>query len=169
MSSQCRTYDEKSGQCLSCFTGYHLKEGSCIVSQNYATPADPGCKVWENGACKQCSKGWAFNLNSVCTVVSDSCKTSEGLTCTSCYIGYSLVNDSCVFNPLNSALPPDVGCSSWNWDNQTCVSCSPYWFFKEGQCTPVSTLCKTYDLSTGACLSCFLGYSLADGGCVVSN
>jgi proprotein convertase subtilisin/kexin type 5 len=91
------------------------------------------------------------------------------LNCTSCFNGYVLASGSCIFSPLNSALPPDAGCALWNWSNQTCVACSHFWFFKNGVCTPVSDLCKTYDNVIGVCLTCYLGYDLVNGNCVIST
>lgn len=33
----------------------------------------------------------------------------------------------------------------------------------------VSNLCNTYDVNTGACLTCYGGYELASGACVARN
>lgn len=170
VSSLCQTHDSASGACLSCYQGYDLVNGSCVFSpSNNAAPADLGCKTWVNGVCKECSAYFAFNSNGVCTAVSDQCKTYSGLSCTSCYNGYVLVNGSCIFSPLNSLHPTDAGCSLWDWNSQTCLTCSNYWFFSNGVCAPVSSLCKTYDNKNGACLTCYLGYDLADGSCVLSD
>jgi hypothetical protein len=170
VSPHCQTFDIATGVCLSCFGGYDLVNGACVFSpSNNAAPADAGCKTWLNGACKECSNYFAFNANGVCTAVSDQCKTYEGLSCTSCFNGFTLVNGSCIFSPFNPTAPTDAGCSVWDWNKQICLSCSPYWYFVNGVCTPVSDLCRTYDAKTGACLTCYLGYDLTNGSCVLST
>ena len=42
------------------------------------------------------------------------------------------------------------------------------YFVKEGECKPVDVMCKTYDFMTGDCTSCYLGYALAGGKCLIS-
>lgn len=104
----------------------------------------------------------------VCLPVNNSCHTYDSTNgnCLSCFKGYSLVNSTCV----RAADKPvtDAGCAKWVWDNDTCLECSPYWYFKGGICTQVSPYCKTYDPATGACLSCYSGYSLLNGACELS-
>lgn len=170
VSTQCQDYNSSTGACVSCYLGYDLVNGSCVFSpSNNAQPTDLGCKTWANGTCKECSAFFAFNSNGVCTAVSDQCKTYSGLSCTSCYNGYSLVNGSCIFAPFNTH-PSDAGCSLWDWNNQVCLKCANYWYFSSsGVCTLVSTLCKTYDNSNGNCLSCYIGYDLSNGSCILSS
>lgn len=111
--------------------------------------------------CKACSKNWAFDANGVCQQVSPFCKTSEGLQCTSCFNGYTLNNGVCDLAPLIDVTTTDAGCGDWDWANQVCKSCSAFWYFNSnGQCTPVDTLCKTFDPANGNCLTCYKGYSL---------
>ena len=120
--------------------------------------------------CLQCSNGWTFNSNKVCTPVSDQCKAwdSKGL-CTSCFKGYDLRNGNCVFSSFNNAKPSDSGCGKWDWDNQVCLECSKGWVFNANKvCTPVSDQCKTWD-SAGLCTSCFSGYIISDNKCVPNN
>ena len=38
-----------------------------------------------------------------------------------------------------------------------------------GLCSPVSSQCNTFDATTGACLTCYPGYSIQDEGCVVAR
>jgi hypothetical protein len=144
--------------------------GNCVYSpSNTAAPTDPGCNTWVNGVCTQCSYLWTFNSNNVCIPVSDQCKTNNGALCTSCFNGYVLVNGTCQLSPLNTAIPTDAGCHTWDWANQVCQQCSPYWYFNNGVCVPVSDLCKTYNNTSGDCLSCFKGYGLVNGSCVTQQ
>jgi proprotein convertase subtilisin/kexin type 5 len=172
VSDQCKTYDAASGDCLSCYNGYDLVNGSCLYSEsNNAKPTDGGCAAWDwaNAKCKSCSTNWVFDSNGLCITVSDQCRTANtnGL-CDSCYRGYDLVNGSCVFSSSNSAPLADAGCKVWNWTANSCEVCSSSWYFVNGVCAQISNLCKSSD-SNGLCLSCYLGYDLVNGTCLVSS
>jgi len=45
------------------------------------------------------------------------------------------------------------------------LTCSNWFFFNNGVCSAVSDLCKEYDSATGACTSCFQGFTLNQGAC----
>jgi hypothetical protein len=172
VSSNCNTWDAKTGNCLTCFGGYDLSTGSCIFSaSNNAKPSDLGCSKWDwkNQVCISCSGNWAFNSNRICVPVSDLCKTSnENGVCTSCYSGYDLTNGACLVSASNTARPSDLGCALWDWKHNICKSCSSNWVFNSDKiCNPVNTLCKTFD-SVGACTSCYQGYDLGNGVCTFS-
>lgn len=48
VSTNCATWDEFDGFCLTCFNGYDLIKGECAYSaSNNAHPADLGCKRWD--------------------------------------------------------------------------------------------------------------------------
>lgn len=171
----CHTFDAANGFCLSCYRGYDLTEHkndngdvigvTCEYSaSNTAAPADKGCRRWNSSGCIECSQNWAFDENGVCQQVSDSCKTHDGFACTSCYHGFVLNEGACELNPLNSIAPSDAGCKDWDWFNQVCKACAPYWFMSNGICIPVSPYCKTYD-EAGLCTSCFKGYHVVEGVC----
>ena len=83
--------------------------------------------------------------------------------CTSCYKGYNLEGGLCVRAP--DAGPSDLGCKTWDWDNQVCLECSTRWVMDNGVCVPVSDDCAEHDES-GACIACYKGYGLEDGVCV---
>ena len=40
---------------------------------------------------------------------------------------------------------------------------------ENGACKAVSDQCKTWNVSTGACLSCYDGWTLSNGACVVGE
>lgn len=167
VSNQCKTFD-LSGKCLSCYAGYNLVGGQCVLAP-VQNPTDPGCGTWDwkNLKCIQCSNNWIFNNNGVCVPVSDQCNTYDlSGKCLSCYVGYNLVGGKCVLAPIQG--PSDLGCATWDWKGQKCLVCSKNFVFNNnGVCTPVSSQCNTFDLS-GKCLSCFVGYNLVGGQCVLA-
>jgi hypothetical protein len=102
-----------------------LNNGQCVYSaSNTAKPADLGCKTWDwtNQKCLACSNNWVFNSKGVCVPVSDMCQSHDASgACTACYKGYDLVNGTCVFSASNNAHPADLGCKTWDWNNQVCL------------------------------------------------
>ena len=121
VSDQCKSHDT-NGLCTSCFAGYDLVDGTCVFGAiNTAKPSDSGCGKWDwnNQVCLECSSGWVFNADGVCVTVSDQCASHDASgACLSCFKGYDLVNGVCEFSSFNNAKPSDLGCSSWDWDNQ---------------------------------------------------
>jgi len=162
-----------NGDCLTCYQGYNLEGGKCIIQDlTLVLPADKGCSDWNWNAqlCLTCSNKWFMNADGVCVPVSDLCKTSDpnGL-CLSCFVGYDLVNGVCEFSSFNNAKPSDLGCSKWDWANQVCLECSKDWTFNaEGACVPVSDQCKSHN-TNGLCTSCYSGYDLIDGTCIFAS
>jgi len=60
-------------------------------------------------------------------------------------------------------------CSAWDSNNR-CTNCSKGSFLNRNNiCTLVDPLCLTHNPQNGDCLSCFIGYTLNAGRCVVSN
>jgi hypothetical protein len=172
VSDLCKTSDSK-GNCLSCYVGYDLTNGSCLYSpSNNAKPIDGGCAIWDwiNALCLQCSTNWVFSVNSICIPVNDQCRTSDKTgSCTGCYKGYDLLNKTCVYSPSNNEPLTDTGCKVWDWTTNSCSACSSGWYFAKGVCTQVSSFCQTYDHISGQCLSCYGGYDLVNGTCVYSS
>ena len=169
VSDQCNTYDLK-GACVSCYKGYLLFAGKCVLSPSQPV-LDNGCGLWDwsNQKCLQCSNNWVFNSNGVCIPVSDQCSTFDLKgNCFTCYVGYNLVNGTCVLAPnVQSSSSFDLGCSTWDWKNQKCLKCSNRWVFNtNGFCVPVSDQCNTFD-SRGNCITCYNGYNLVSGNCVL--
>ena len=125
VNDQCSTFDENTGDCLSCYLGYNLEGGKCIIQDlTLVVPADKGCSDWNwaNQICLTCSNHWFMNADGVCVPVSDLCKTSDpNGNCLSCYLGYDLNNGACEFSSFNNAKPSDSGCAKWDWNNQVCL------------------------------------------------
>ena len=172
VSDQCSAHDE-AGHCTKCYKGYDLKEGQCLYSlSNEAKPVDSGCGTWDwdNQVCLKCSEGWVFNAEKVCVAVSDQCKAhAENGDCTACFKGYDLKEGQCIFSDFNNARPSDLGCATWDWDNQVCLKCSNQWVFNADKvCVPVSDQCKAH-AENGDCTACFKGYDLKEGQCIFSD
>jgi expansin (peptidoglycan-binding protein) len=167
VSDQCNTYD-KSGACVTCYVGYNLSNGKCVLAPIQQV-SDVGCATWNwnKQTCLQCSSNWVFNNNGVCVPVSDQCNTyDKNGACVTCYVGYNLNNGKCVLAPIQQVS--DVGCATWNWNKQTCLQCSSNWVFNNnGVCVPVSDQCNTYN-NAGACVTCYAGYNLSNGKCVLA-
>lgn len=54
--------------------------------------------------------------------------------------------------------------------NGKCLECSQGSYVNStGSCQAVNPLCRTYNFSTGDCLSCYQGYSLLNGTCKISS
>ena len=82
-------------------------------------------------------------------------------------------NGKCIAKDLSQSSnvqPSDPGCAKWDWPNQKCLQCSTrYYFNNQGICTQVSDYCNTYNSVTGACLTCYSGYTLNGTVCVLSK
>ena len=143
-----------------------MTNGKCVVSPVNLTPTEVGCKTWDwnNQVCLECSARWVLSQKKVCVPVADNCAqyNAAGL-CTSCYKGYDLKNGQCSITSSN-ANPPDLGCATWDWNRKVCLTCSSRFVFNtQGACIPVSDNCNQYNSVSGACISCYKGYSLVNG------
>ena len=143
--------------------------GNCQLSQQTG-PTDLGCRTWDwdNQICLECSQRWVFGSNGVCVPQSDFCSAfgANGV-CTACYKGYQLINGNCQLSQQTG--PTDLGCKTWDWDNQRCLECSQRWVFgSNGVCVPVSDTCATFS-SNGVCTACYKGYQLINGNCQLSQ
>lgn len=169
----CKTYDSSNGACTSCYNGYVLSAGNCAVAPSpvaNSAPADPNCAQWNGRVCVQCSPD-AYFQNGVCVLADPLCRTWDRTNgnCLSCYKGYSLAGSGCVIapNPIDNTQPSDLLCA--RWANGVCAQCSQGAYFVSGVCTQSDPLCKSYDSASGSCLSCYNGYSLANGKCIANT
>jgi hypothetical protein len=105
-----------------------------------------------------------------CSLLDPLCKSSNYTTgsCLSCYPGYILVGPKCIVPELNSSGNIDPFCLKLN--GSKCQQCAKGYILNSSAiCQQVSPLCKTYDNSTGNCLSCYLGYALIEGKCTIAE
>ncbi len=168
VSDHCQTWDALDGRCLTCYKGYNLGNGACVLADQKG-PTDLGCKVWDwdNQKCLECSSRHIFS-NGACVPVDNLCRTfDQSGACTACYKGYLLQNGKCNYFELER--PQDLGCKVWNWDEQICFECSYNWVYRDGKgCVPVSTDCQKWN-DNGDCTACYKGYNLANGACVLAD
>ena len=157
---------------MTCYKGYNLNQGKCvIIDLTLVVNPDKGCKDWnwDGQICLACSDRWFMGPQGVCVPVSDLCATADqNGQCLSCYKGYDLVKGVCQLSASNTAKPSDLGCQTWDWNNQVCLACSSNWVLVNKVCVPVSDQCAAHDAS-GACTSCFKGYDLVKGVCELST
>jgi len=167
----CKTFDSVNGWCTSCYSGYNLNNGRCVLAEAAPAsgPSDILCAKWSNGACVSCATA-AYFRNGICVASDPLCRTFDSSNgwCLSCYSGYVLSAGKCVVAPdanlQGPTGPTDLLCSRWNAG--VCVSCATAAYFSNGVCVASDPLCKTFDNTNGWCRSCYVGYVLSGGKCV---
>ena len=172
VSDLCHTWDDATGECVTCYYGSIVEDGECVAHTSTAIVPESNllCKTWVGETCKACSDRSFFNEDGLCVSVSSQCNTFDKASgnCLTCFAGYDLFEGDCVYSPDNTMSPPDLGCGTWDWKNLKCLACSNRWAFNDqGICVPVSDLCKEHN-EAGACVACFKGYDLKEGKCLYS-
>jgi hypothetical protein len=102
-----------------------------------------------------------------CTMARTSCNTFDNSgRCTSCYPGYTLLGGDCyIVNNVTS----DANCKVFMPNGSGCRECYPgYIAPNNGICQLANSLCRSID-SNGACTSCYSGYEVRGGNCVVAT
>lgn len=137
----CNEYNS-SGECTSCYSGYTVSGGQCIITQ----ARDPNCRTPVGNACQSCYAGYFYSSSAgLCKLLNPLCKTSNASTgaCTSCYPGYNLDNGSgnCV------VFFRDPNCKEFNGND--CIKCSERFYINAGKCLPVNPLCQGYSQING--------------------
>ena len=103
--------------------------GLCVETPEERV-SDLGCATWDwdRQVCIACSNNWVFNSNNVCVPVSDQCNSYDlNGNCVTCYKGYRLVAGKCERAPEEQVS--NIGCATWDWDRQVCLTCSINWVF----------------------------------------
>ena len=84
----------------------------------------------------------------------------------SCYPGFGIVEDTCL--PGVSTSQYDPNCNTF--DGNICTKCSKgFYLGQDSKCKRVNPSCKTYNPSNGFCTSCYAGYEVSNGLCVVGK
>jgi hypothetical protein len=52
-------------------------------------------------------------------------------------------------------------------DDGNCKTCEFRYVLKDGECAQVSDFCNTWDESTGDCVTCYDGFKLEVGACIL--
>lgn len=61
---------------------------------------------------------------------------------------------------LQTVTIRNLGCKTYN-GNGTCIECATrYYLDINAICQPVNPNCNTYDIKTGACLTCYPGFGI---------
>lgn len=158
----CKKFDETKGVCLGCYMGFSLVNNNCLVPESLSTD-DLNCQKFDDaGICVNCSKGYYFNVNKVCTQIDPKCKSFNvtSLLCTACYPGYALVNNNCEVSVVQSQ---SSACAQWADD--FCVKCVPRAYYDvNANCIMVSDSCKTFNTFNGHCTSCYPGNAVSTQG-----
>jgi hypothetical protein len=162
----CKTFSQTNGNCLSCYSGYNLSYGTCVKAAT--GPTDLLCAKFSNGVCTQCAQT-AYFQNGVCVQANVLCMTFNTINgyCLSCYNGYSLSSGNCYRSSNNNSQPSDLLCAIWN--GNVCQQCAKTAYFYNGVCTQSNPLCKTFNTNNGWCLSCYSGYNLQNGQCIIAT
>ena len=90
VNPDCATFNDKNGECKSCYSSFALSEGKCI--REAVKPIDVNCNQFDaNNICVKCSSGYFFDTGS-CIKIDDSCKDFDLdiKVCKQCYSGYTL-------------------------------------------------------------------------------
>lgn len=116
-----------------------------------------GCKTYAAGVCTGCSNRYYLDSQNICQPVNPNCNTYNDKTggCLTCYPGFGLIEDTCLPGIVTNAFDPN--CNSFKGND--CIKCSKGYFLNSNaKCQAVNPACKTYDITNGACTSCFSGY-----------
>ena len=125
----CDSYNGFTGECFTCFTGYKLELGKCLVQIiETQTNNDPNCLVFNDDRCDQCSQRYYYN-GEKCVPVNPLCReyNSTG-ACTSCYPSYRVQGTKCIIAPTQ-----DPNCKSSSLDG-VCFECYTSYFSRNGKC-----------------------------------
>lgn len=163
ISPLCQTSDNTTGFCLTCYKGYTLSAGECLLAY-----MDANCIRFDaKGQCVACSSRF-FMKNGLCSPISPLCRTYNMTTgdCLGCYPGYFLNSGSC----LSGADPTtDLNCKLKD-TNLRCLQCYPnYYLHQNGTCILANPLCKSINNTNGDCTSCYPGYLIKGSSCGVPS
>lgn len=129
-----------------------------LTTQQAIVIRNIGCKTYDsNGVCTACSTRYYLDAGKICQPVNPNCDTYDTVTggCLSCYPGFGLIENTCLPGIVSSSFDPN--CNTFN--GSLCAKCSNGFFLNaQGKCQGVDPTCKTFNTSTGECLSCFSGY-----------
>jgi hypothetical protein len=146
----CSTFGT-SNRCTACVSGAFLANGVCLAR-------NPFCKTSDaTGKCLSCYTGATLS-SPLCLVIASNCATQLGNQCISCTSGYTIISGICV-----SLASLSYACSSFNGSN--CVGCLNGYYLNSGICIQANPVCLTYDMTTGACTSCYNGLSIFGNSC----
>jgi hypothetical protein len=122
---QCKTYDDATGSCTSCYQGYHIVGVTCILGE--ADSTDQNCQIYIQQTCTQCYMGFYLSpISRICTTFNPLCNVSNPLNgaCLTCFPGYTL---NTVLGRCEATMV-DPNCAKFVANN-TCAVCAERYFF----------------------------------------
>jgi len=148
----CKTSDDSTGACLTCFPGYIVSSEKCIPGIS-AINSDLNCKsVDQTNLCNSCYSGYYLNSAKTCIKLDPLCKnyTTTFSQCGGCYDGYTLSNGICIISTQVTTDNTDTNCIKYQ--GTVCLTCANgYYHGPNGLCAQLNPLCKSSDMSNGAC------------------
>lgn len=140
-----------------------------IIHTQVVTIRNLGCKTYNaNKQCVECATRYYLDINAICQPVNPNCNTYNNKTgaCLSCYPGFGIIEDTCLPGIITSNFDPN--CNTFSGSD--CAVCSKnYYLSTSGRCQAVNPSCNTFNPSNGNCTSCFAGYEIKDGNCVIGQ
>lgn len=94
VSILCGNYDQNTGSCLSCISGYFLQGGSCVFP---SMGFDANCIIYDASAyCNACKPGY-YLYNYICTLIDPSCYNFDAIQgiCLACGNGKQPTGAKC--------------------------------------------------------------------------
>lgn len=161
----CKEYNSE-GACTSCFIGYALQGGKCLIDLTILPALNCVRVDSETGLCRQCDNRFYLHSKGFCIQVLPECKSFEASSgkCTSCYMGFFLTNGFCEIIPASLLVP---FCRKYNpMDPRVCRQCVAGYYLESNRCLPVSLSCMEYDEFLGSCNSCLASFILSEGNCM---
>ncbi|XP_031505768.1 uncharacterized protein LOC116268101 [Nymphaea colorata] len=164
LNTQCKTANIIGGDCLSCYSGYIVIDGACVLLSQ-----QPSCLQYDfQSNCVRCAQRY-FLQSLICVPVSPLCNNYNAQTgvCIDCVAGYGI---SSVTNNCETVRAPVPNCQTAD-PVGNCLSClNRFYFNTSNACLPVNPLCSKYVAVGGKCLACFTGHNLlSDSSCVRTN
>jgi hypothetical protein len=140
----CKTLSQSNGQCLTCYDGYNLINGNCIL---VLAPTIPYCNTQVQNACTNCVEGFYIS-NGQCLQVTAYCQAYSMQTgvCLSCFQGYVFQNSVCIYPSLG--VDPNCGFYTGSY----CSTCKSGYVLVNYFCTASDPHCLSYDGSGMNCL-----------------
>jgi hypothetical protein len=141
VSPFCQTYDPNAGDCTSCYAGYQLTtNGDCTVMP-FASLLQPMDLL--ASACRQSSQ------------------TGQCLSCNPNFTEVPLPDGNGTVSCVQKISSSGYCLQSDNVTGQ-CLQCVTRMFpDKQGTCVSIHENCDKYNSSTGECISCYAGFTLA--------
>ena len=137
------------------------------INQSCLPNIDKNCLITSSDGCQTCVNRMYYDSTvSKCVAVDANCKeyNKENGTCLRCYEGYEPNNLQCVISK-----PEDPNCKTKG--SSGCLECYGGYYYSSAKdkCTLTNQLCRESNTENGNCVSCWEGYELQMGQCIVAT